>query len=50
MYAQTSSSSDEELEEFDNNIDDCLKQCRSQDITIVMGDFNAKVGIEKHTK
>ena len=48
MYAPTSSSSDEEVEEFYNNIDYCLKQFKSQDITIVMGDFNAKVGVEKH--
>ena len=49
MYTSTSSSSDEELEQFYNNIDECLKQCKSQEITIVMGDLDAKVGVEKHT-
>ena len=48
VYAPTSSSSDEELEEFCNNIDGCLRQCRSLEINIVMGDFNAKAGVETH--
>ena len=38
--APTSSSSDEELKEF-YNIDDCLKQCKSHEMTIVMGDVIA---------
>ena len=31
------------------NTDDLLKHCKSQEITIVMGDINAEVGVEKHT-
>ena len=46
--APTSSSSDEKLEGIYNNIDDCLKQCKSYEITIVVGDVSARVGVEKH--
>ena len=50
VYARTSSRCDEEVEEFYNNIDNCLKECKSQEITIVMGDLNAKVVVENMQK
>lgn len=44
VYAPTSESTDEELDSFYDEIEQALKQCKSTDITIVQGDFNAKVG------
>ena len=47
VYAPTSTHSDEEVEEFYEDIDKAMKLFKSQDIKIVMGDFNAKVGNER---
>ncbi|GFS05063.1 craniofacial development protein 2-like [Elysia marginata] len=44
LYAPTSEYSEEEIEVFYEQVNDVVKQVRSQDILIVMGDFNAKVG------
>ena len=43
VYAPTSTSTDEELEIFYENIDQAIDHQRAQQ-TIAMGDFNAKVG------
>ena len=43
-YAPTADSSEEDIEDFYGQLDQAKKQCKSQDILIVMGDFNAKVG------
>ena len=47
VYAPTSTSSDEDIEQFYNDLDSAHKQAGSQDMTIVMGDLNAKVGNEQ---
>ena len=43
-YAPTSTASDDELEEFYNQLQETLDAIPSRDIKIVMGDLNAKVG------
>ena len=43
-YAPTSAASDEELEEFYNQLQETLDAIPSRDIKLVMGDLNAKVG------
>ena len=45
VYAPTSS--EEQIEAFYNNLDDAYKQCGSQEMIVVMGDLNAKVGTEQ---
>ena len=47
VYAPTSASSEEEIEAFYNDLDDAYKQCGSQEMVVVMGDLNAKVGTEQ---
>ena len=47
VYAPTSTSSDEDIEQSYNALDNTHKQSGSQDMTIVMGDLNAKVGNER---
>ena len=49
VYAPTTEYSDEEIEEFYEDINKTLKNVKSDEVLIVMGDFNAKVGGEKHT-
>ena len=46
VYAPTSASSEEEIA-FYNDLDDAYKQCGSQELVVVMGDLNAKVGTEQ---
>ena len=45
-YAPTSSHSDEEVEAHYQEIDKMLKEVKSTDVLIVLGDFNAKLGNE----
>ena len=47
VYAPTSASSEEGIEDFYSNQGDAHKKCGNQDIVIVMGDLNAKVGGEQ---
>ncbi|KAG1673509.1 Craniofacial development protein 2 [Nymphon striatum] len=47
VYAPTSDSEDEEVERFYEEIDRAKAYLKSQDIKIVMGDFNAKVGNQR---
>ena len=47
IYAPTSEHDEEEVEQFYEDLDKAMKQLKSQDIKIVMGDFNAKVGDAK---
>ena len=47
VYAPTSASSEEEIEDFYSDLEDAHKKCGNQDIVIVMGDLNAKVGGEQ---
>ena len=44
VYAPTSDSSDEEIEGFYEKMEEAKSQCKSNEITIIMGDINAKVG------
>ncbi|XP_063601940.1 craniofacial development protein 2-like [Penaeus indicus] len=46
-YAPTTKSSDEDIDRFYAQLDQAYSQCKSQDIIIVMGDSNAKVGNER---
>ena len=43
-YAPTAECSEEEIEKFYQQLDQAVSQCKSQDIRVVMGDLNAKVG------
>ncbi|GFO38730.1 craniofacial development protein 2-like protein [Plakobranchus ocellatus] len=47
LYAPTSDSEDVEVEKFYEEIEKAKGYLKSQDIIIVMGDFNAKVGDER---
>ena len=44
VYAPTTESSEEEVDEFYEELEEAWIQCKSQEVTLVMGDFNAKVG------
>ena len=46
-YAPTTSYEDEEVEEYYEEVEKCLKQVKSNEILLILGDFNAKVGKEK---
>ena len=46
VYAPTSASSEEEIDSFYDSLEKAKKQCKSTDVTIIMGDLNAKVGNE----
>ena len=43
-YAPTSTCSDDDIDKFYEDLGRAWKQLKSQDIKVVMGDFNAKVG------
>jgi len=43
VYAPTADKDDAEIEEFYENIEKAMKQLKSQDIRIIMGDLNSKV-------
>ncbi|XP_063594245.1 craniofacial development protein 2-like [Penaeus indicus] len=44
VYAPTSEHTEEEVEAFYEEVEQAKKQCKSQDIVMIMGDLNAKVG------
>ena len=52
IYAPTADKSEEEHDQFYNDLEMAKSQCKSQDIVIVIGDFNqgfnAKVGDERY--
>jgi len=50
VYAPTSNSTEEEVETFYNELELAKSYCKSQDILIVQGDFNAKVGNQSEEK
>ena len=50
VYAPTSDHPEEELEEFYESVNSTIKEVKSTDVLIVMGDFNAKVGNQKYGK
>ena len=49
-YSLTAESSDDEIEKFYDDLEEVYKQCRSDEVNIVMGDFNAKVGCKSNGK
>lgn len=44
VYAPTSTSSEEDIEDFYSGLDDVVRQCKHHEVLIVIGHFNAKVG------
>ena len=42
VYAPTSESTEQELEEFHEELEKCKKECKRRELNIVMGNFNAK--------
>ena len=46
VYAPTSTSPEDEIEKLYDDLDAAYKMCGSQEMKIVMGDLNAKVGTE----
>ncbi|XP_039291048.1 craniofacial development protein 2-like [Nilaparvata lugens] len=44
VYAPTTDGTDEEVKEFSNSINQIIEKLKRHDLTIVMGDFNAKLG------
>lgn len=49
VYAPTTDTSDEEIEIFYEEIEEALSTTKSQEINIILGDFNAKVGKGKES-
>ena len=49
-YAPAAEADESVLEMFNKNLDDLYKNCKSQEINILLGDFNAKVGLRKQGK
>ena len=47
VYAPTGESTEEELEELYECLENAKAQCKAQELLIIMGDLNAKVGKEK---
>ena len=47
VYAPTSTQSDEEVEEFYGMIEQAKAHCKNHEVTVIMGDMNAKVGGER---
>ncbi|GFS05752.1 craniofacial development protein 2-like [Elysia marginata] len=50
VYAPTSTSSEEEIKTFYEELKKAMSECTSQDPLIIMGDFNAKVGQHRNEK
>ena len=50
VYASISDADDEEFERFFDSLDELWKCCKSQEITIIMGDWNDKVGQDRTEK
>ena len=48
VYAPTQESTEEEVDEFYDQVAEAQKQCKSQEITLILGDFNAKVGMDRY--
>jgi len=50
VYAPTAEAEEEDIDNFYDSLNEVYSCCKSQEITIVMGDFNAKVGSERDGK
>lgn len=44
VYAPTADKQDEEIEELYHSINDLIKTLKKEEVLIIMGDFNAKIG------
>ena len=44
VYAPTTDKTEEEIEQFYENLDDALKQMPKKDVKVIVGDWNAKIG------
>ena len=44
VYAPTADYNDEDIEAFYEQVDSARRQCKPEEITLVVGDLNAKVG------
>ena len=49
IYAPTTSHDDSELEAFSDQVQGIVDQTQRQDIIIVQGDWNAKIGVDVPT-
>lgn len=49
-YAPTSNEKDEEIETFYESIERTMKQIPKRGIIVIMGDWNAKIGKDKHAE
>ena len=47
VYALASTSSHKELEQFHGHLEEGMKQYKSNELFLVMGDFNANVDLKK---
>ncbi|XP_035698817.1 craniofacial development protein 2-like [Branchiostoma floridae] len=47
VYAPTTDAPDEEVDRFYEEVKQLLLECPSQDMALVLGDFNAKVGADR---
>ena len=47
LYAPTSEYEEEQVEEFYRDVMKAKEQCKLHDITLIMGDLNAKLGSER---
>lgn len=43
-YAPKADSSEEEVEEFYNQLNSVMKQCKQSELNVIMEDFNVKIG------
>ena len=48
VYSPTSDHPDEELESFYDDVNKAMKYAKSDDVILVMGDMNAKIGSQAH--
>jgi len=47
-YAPTNDSDEETKDHFNSRLQSILDKCKGNDVTIFMGDFNVKIGIDKN--
>lgn len=50
VYAPAAQSTEEEIDNSHNSLDNTMALCKSQEIIITMGDLNAKFGNNEETK
>ena len=48
VYAQTSNAEEAEVERFCEDLQDLLELTPKKDVLFIIGDWNAKVGSQKH--